>query len=334
MKRYFLFIFSAMLLTACVDEEQFSNTPEGNMEALWKLIDEHYCFLDYKAETIGLDWNEVHGRYGKMVHRGMTSAQMHEVLCNMLSELRDGHVNLYSAADIGRYWSWKDDYPANLDVELRDAYLGENYRIASGLQYRILDDNIGYIVYSSFSSGIGEGNIAEVLHYLRLCSGLIIDVRGNGGGQLDYEQRLASHFTNERILVGYRAHKTGPGHSDFSSLMEEYLEPSRTVRWQKPVIVLTNRSCYSATNTFVRDMLCCPNVRTLGDRTGGGGGMPFTGDLPCGWLVRFSACPQYDKEKHHIEFGIPASIPCELKAEDVARGYDTLIETARALLKQ
>ena len=251
----------------------------------------------------------------------------------MLSELRDGHVNLYTAANVGRYWAWKEDYPSNLDVELRASYLGKDYLIASGLSYRILDDNVGYILYSSFSSGIGEGNIAEVLHHLRLCSGLIIDVRGNGGGQLDYEQRLVSHFTNERILVGYRSYKTGTGHSDFSELYPEYIEPSKTVRWQKPVIVLTNRGCYSATNTFVRDMLCCPNVQTLGDRTGGGSGMPFTSELPNGWLVRFSACPQYDRDKQHIEFGIEPTIQCSLSMEDVAKGEDTLIETARALLR-
>lgn len=333
MKHLYLIILSVFFLSSCINEEQFDNTPEGNMEALWKMIDEHYCFLDYKAEAIGLDWNEVHGRYRQMLDKDMTSPQLQEVLCNMLSELRDGHVNLYTAANVGRYWAWREDYPSNLDVELRDSYLGKDYLIASGLSYRILDDNVGYILYSSFSSGIGEGNIAEVLHHLRLCSGLIIDVRGNGGGQLNYEQRLVSHFTNERILVGYRSYKTGTGHSDFSELYPEYIEPSKTVRWQKPVIVLTNRGCYSATNTFVRDMLCCPNVQTLGDRTGGGSGMPFTSELPNGWLVRFSACPQYDRDKQHIEFGIEPTIQCSLSMEDVAKGEDTLIETARALLR-
>ena len=328
----FIILFSTLTLAACVDEVQFDNTPEGNMEALWKIVDEHYCFLDYKAEAIGLDWDEVHARYRGKLDKNMSSAQLQEVLCNMLAELRDGHVNLYTASDVGRYWAWKEDYPSNLNDEIRESYLGTDYRIASGLYYRILDDNVGYIVYKSFSSAIGEGNIAEVLHHLRLCSGLIIDVRGNGGGQLDYAQRLASHFTNERILTGYRSHKTGTGHSDFSDLTPEYLEPSTTVRWQKPAIVLTNRGCYSATNTFVRDMLCCPNVRTLGDSTGGGSGMPFTSELPNGWLVRFSACPQYDREKRHIEFGIAPTIPCELKAGDVAKGEDTLIETARKLL--
>lgn len=333
MKRLFLIILSVLSLTSCVDEVQFDNTPEGNLEALWKIIDEHYCFLDYKAEAIGLDWDEVHGRYRQMLNKNMTTAQLQEVLCNMLSELRDGHVNLYTASDVGRYWAWKDDYPANLNEGIRESYLGADYRIAAGLRYRILEDNVGYVVYTSFSSGISEGNIAEVLHHLRLCSGLIIDVRGNGGGQLNYAQLLASHFTNERIHVGYRSHKTGTGHSDFSELSAEYIEPSTTVRWQKPAIVLTNRQCYSATNTFVRDMLCCPNVRTLGDSTGGGSGMPFTSELPNGWLIRFSACPQYDRNRNHIEFGIAPTIPCAMTPEDEARGADTLIETARALLR-
>lgn len=334
MKRFLIIIFSLLSLCSCVDEVQFTNTPEGNMEALWKIIDQHYCFLDYKSQAIGLDWNEVRATYRQQLHPNMNSYQLQEVLCNMLAELRDGHVNLYTASDVGRYWSWKEDYPSNLDTEVRDSYLGTDYRIAAGMRYKILDDNVGYILYTSFSSGIGEGNIAEVLHYLRLCSGLIIDVRGNGGGQLDYAQRLASHFTNERILVGYTQHKTGPGHNEFSSFTEEYLEPSTTVRWQKPVIVLTNRGCYSSTNTFVRDMLCCPLVKTLGDNTGGGSGMPFTSELPNGWSIRFSACPQYDKNKQHIEFGIAPTIPCALQEEDLKKGKDTLIEKAREILNQ
>ena len=38
----------SQMLTACVDEEEFPNTSQGNFEALWKIIDEHYCFFDYK----------------------------------------------------------------------------------------------------------------------------------------------------------------------------------------------------------------------------------------------------------------------------------------------
>ena len=99
-------------------------------------------------------------------------------------------------------------------------------------------------------------------------------------------------------------------------------------------MLLTNRSCYSATNTFVRNMKECPLVTVMGDRTGGGSGMPFSSELPNGWSVRFSACPMYDADMQQIEFGIEPDIYVSLTQEDVARNKDTLIEKAREFLKQ
>ena len=31
------------LFTSCIREEEFNNSPQGNFEALWKIIDEQYC---------------------------------------------------------------------------------------------------------------------------------------------------------------------------------------------------------------------------------------------------------------------------------------------------
>ena len=326
-------IFVLLSVTNCVREDTFDNTPEGNFEALWRIIDQHYCFLDYKAEAIGLDWNAIHTQYRKRISPDMNNSQLQEVLTEMLSELRDGHVNLYTSADVSRYWHWYEDYPRNWTQELRDRYLGTDYKIAAGIRYRILEDNIGYIVYESFSNGVGEGNLDDVMYYLRACKGLIIDMRGNTGGVLTYAEMLSQRLTNERILVGYTQYKTGTGHSDFSQPKAEYIEPSAGVRWQKPVVVLQNRECYSACNIFIRNARACPCVTTLGDTSGGGSGMPFSSELPNGWAVRFSASPSLDKDMQHIEFGIAPDVPCALDAADVAHGRDTLIERARELLK-
>jgi len=327
-------LLSFLLLTSCVKEDEYDNTPYGNFQALWEIIDEHYCFLDYKHAAIGLDWDEVRLRYGARISPTMSSMQLFEVLSEMLAELRDGHVNLYAAHDVGRNWSWFEDYPDNFSQDLQDDYLGTDYRIASGLNYRILDDNVGYVTVNSFASAMGDGNISEVLHWLRTCSGLIIDVRNNGGGDLTNADLLTARFTNIPIHVGYICHKTGKGHNDFSAPQPQFVDPSSGIRWQKPVVVLTNRSCYSATNTFVRNMRCCPNVTILGDQTGGGAGMPFSSQLPNGWSVRFSACPMFDTAMNHIEFGIQPDTLVALNDEDRIRGIDTLIEAARQLLRQ
>ena len=138
-------------------------------------------------------------------------------------------MNLSASHDYGRYWSWYEDYPANFSDSLCRRYMGTDYKIASGLSYRILDDNIGYVRYESFSSPIGSGNLDEVIYYLMLCRGLIIDIRDNGGGELTNAEKLAARFCNEKTLVGYIQHKTGRGHDDFSSMEPRYLEPASKI---------------------------------------------------------------------------------------------------------
>ena len=179
-----LWLCALPLLTACVDEEEFDNTPQGNFEALWKIIDEHYCFLNYKHEAYGLDWQQVYDKYRVRIDNDMSNKQLFEVLAGMLGELRDGHVNLNAAHDMGRYWSWYEDYPTNFSDTLLRRYMGTDYQIASGIKYKILDDNIGYMRYESFNDGIGEGNLDEVFKHMLLCRGLIIDIRNNSGGML------------------------------------------------------------------------------------------------------------------------------------------------------
>ncbi len=333
--RKLLYIFCLIpLFISCIDEEEFADTPQGNMEALWKIIDEHYCFLDYKQQEYGLDWDAVHQKYKERVKGSLTRKQQFEVLCDMLGELRDGHVNLSAAHDFGRYWSWFEDYPTNFSDTLIRRYMGTDYQIASGISYKILDDNIGYIRYESFSDPIGEGNLNEALSHMILCRGLIIDIRSNGGGMLTNAEKLAARFCQEKTLVGYYQHKTGPGHQDFSEKEARYLEPSANVRWNKPAVVLTNRRVYSAANEFAVYMKTLPNVRLVGDHTGGGAGMPFSSSLPCGWSVRFSAVPMYDAQGESAEFGIEPDYNVQQTDEDFAKGKDTLIEFARQLLVQ
>lgn len=320
--------------TGCIDVEEYNDDPQGNFEALWHIIDEQYCFLDYKAEEYGLDWDEVYDRYSKDIVSNMTDKDLFNVFDRMLAELRDGHVNLYTGFDVARYWDWYEDYPQNFSDSIQRIYLGKDYHIASGMKYKVLDDNVGYVYYESFSDAVGEGNLSDMLQELSICKGLIIDVRNNSGGQLTNASKIASRFTNEKILTGYICHKTGPGHSDFSEPYPVYLEPSNHLRWQKPVCVLTNRSAYSATNDFVNTMNQLDNVTIVGDKTGGGSGLPFSSELPNGWSIRFSASPMFDPQMNQLEFGIEPDVKVDMSSEDMDQEKDTIIERARQILSE
>lgn len=336
MKKYlysFVGFFLGITLLSCIREDVSGNSPQANFESLWKIIDEQYCFLEYKKQEYGLDWDEVHERYAKRITASMGSEALFEVLSEMVNELRDGHVNLHSSMASSQYREWFDAYPRNFSDSIQSIYLRKDYINSSGLTYQILENNIGYIYCESFSDGIGDGNLDQTLNRLAICDGLILDVRNNGGGNLTTAQKLASRFTNEKVLVGYMCHKKGPGHTDFSEPKPVFLEPSDGIRWQKKVVVLTNRRSYSATNDFVNSMKQLPHVTILGDKTGGGSGLPFSSELPNGWSIRFSASPMFDPEMNQLEFGIAPDRKVDMISEDMRKGKDTMIELACDLLK-
>ena len=334
--RLSLLILSLLLLTGCITEDVATDTRRGNFETLWQLFDERYCFFDYKAEEYGLDWRKVYEDYAVRVDEQMTEEQLFEVLSELCSELRDGHVNLVTPYGTSRYGAWFDDYPANYSDTLERCYLGrtEEYRSSGALKYKILPDNVGYVRCSSFENNFGDGTLHEMMRYLALCNGLILDIRNNGGGMLTAAEKLASLFVNEKTLAGYIMHKTGPAHAAFSAPEPLYVEPFEGLRWQKPVVVLVNRRTYSAANSFTMYLKGMPHVTILGDFTGGGSGMPLMSELPNGWSVRFSACPMLDRNGNHTELGIAPDVEADITSEDFQRSIDTLIETARTLLKQ
>lgn len=329
-----LFLLIGLLsATSCIREDVSGNTPEANFESLWKIIDEQYCFLEYKKQEYGLDWDQVHDAYAKRITPSMGWEALFEVLSEMVAELRDGHVNLTSSLASSQYRQWFDSYPRNFSDSIQSIYLKKDYNQSSGLTYQILENNIGYIYCSSFSNGIGDGNLDQTLNRLAICDGLIIDVRNNGGGNLTTAQKLAARFTNQKTLVGYMTHKTGKGHSDFSNPYPVYIEPSNGIRWQKHAVVLTNRRSFSATNDFVNSMKQFPLITIVGDKTGGGSGLPFTSEIPCGWSIRFSASPMLDPQMNQIEFGINPDVKVDMTSEDMQKGKDTMIEYACKLLK-
>jgi len=329
MRRYIhiLSVFlTCLFFVGCVDESAFENTPRGNFEQLWKILDEGYCFFEYK----GVDWDEVYNTYEKQIYARMTDDELFLVLSNMLSTLQDGHVNLMASKDRVSSWNGWVDIPDNFNEELIfHNYLGYDHWKVDGVRYTILNDNIGYIYYKSFTDDVDIKNMDTMFRILDRCQGIIIDVRNNRGGSIATARRLASRFAREKTLVGYAQHKSGKGRNDFSSPVPIYVSPSSAVNWNKKVVILTNCKTYSAANDFVNCMNYLPLTTTIGNRTGGGSGLPYTSELPNGWSVRFSASPHFNAKMEHLEFGIEPDIVADLIYEDHEKGIDTIIETAR-----
>ena len=330
-KKLLTYLLPALLLTGCVEEDQFSNSPTGNYDALWSIIDERYCFFEQARQQHGLDWDDVYHKYKPQVQAAESNAELFDIYGNMLRELKDGHVNLTSDYGTTYYWDWSLNHPLNFSDSLQRNYLGNDFRLTNGIKYTTLPSNIGYMYVGSFEGSISSDNVSLMLLRLAESKGIIIDIRNNGGGMLTSAEELAAHFVSGKTHCGYIQHKTGKGHNDFSSPEKLYIEPNGVI-WKKPVVVLTNRAVYSSANHFVMLVKPLPQVVVIGDKTGGGSGLPLNSTLPNGWTVRFSACPILDIEGKHTEFGIAPHEEVHITSADWNNGRDTIIERAIELI--
>jgi len=333
MKKLVLILF-VPLLFACKEEYVRDFDPQRNFDALWKILDTKYCFFEEK----GINWQGVKNIYEKNLNNIPNyEVGMFDFFAQMLDTLQDGHVNLYAPFDISRCKGWFEDSLENFNAQIISSKYLKDFRVAAGFQYNaVANGKIGYIRYSSFSDGISASGMDYIAAFFSDSKKLIIDVRHNGGGSLGYSSSFAACFFKEKTLTGYIRHKTGAGHNDFSDYQAIYTDPSEKIYdWSDfKVVILTNRRCYSATNEFINRVKHAPNVTVIGGTTGGGGGIPASSELPCGWLIRFSSVQLMDKNKQQIEFGIAPDIYINLSEEDIANGKDTMIEKAIEILNE
>ena len=330
MKKILFLIISTTFFISCNKNEtikEYNSDPHENFDALWKILDERYCYFSYK----NIDWTEVYNDFQPRINQVRNVFELFEIMSKMIDQLQDGHVNLYSPFDVSSCTGWFDSYPDDYNAEFLIKHFDFELRSAGGFAYTtIANHKIGYIRYNNFSSGFTIANLAYIdayFHQLNKVKGIIIDVRNNGGGSLSYSERLASCFFKEKTVTGYMRHKTDKCYDCFSEPTEIITDPTDApINWSdKKVIVLTNRRCYSATNDFVVRMKQAPNVTVVGSITGGGGGMPLSQELPNGWMIRFSAVPMYDAQMQHTEFGVLPDIEVHISPEDTD---DTILLTA------
>ena len=318
--------------------------PHAVFDEVWTFADTHYSYFDLKE----IDWDAVRAQYRPLVRRGMTDVELFDLLADMLYELRDGHVNLRSPFDLSRYWEWYLDHPPNFDGALleREYFRGDQEYAGPFVLYDFLDtreQNIGYARYASFADAVTAAHLDYLFERFAGRDGLIIDVRNNGGGSSSNGYRIAGRFVTERTVRGFQEYKDGPGRDDFTPPQEVVIAPPASgPRWSKPVVVLTNRSSYSATNLFVALVKGLPGVTVMGDTTGGGGGIPAFTELSNGWIVRVSAHRLSVAdwlgagEWRDVELGVDPDVEVHMAAAGEAGNEDgdrdTIIETALQLL--
>ena len=233
MKKIILLTLTIFTLFSCNKNEtirEYNSDPYDNFDALWEILDERYCYFSYK----NIDWTAVYNDFSPRVNQVKDVFQLFDLMAEMIDILQDGHVNLYTPFDVSSCTGWFDSYPADYNANFLSKHFDSELRSAGGFAYTTIENSkIGYIRYSSFSSSFTAANLAYInayFHALNDVKGIIIDVRNNGGGSLEYSERLASCFFKEKTITGYMRHKIGKCNDCFS-------DPTEVITDQMPLLI-------------------------------------------------------------------------------------------------
>lgn len=334
MKHFIVIIFAVFALLSCekmiFDEDKASTGPFVNFEYLWNEVDQKYSYHGLK----GVDWDAIGTKYQLMLYPQMTEDSLFTVLATMLNELRDDHVNLVAPFNVSTYKVYLTG-PDNYNQRTLDKHYLSNQRNTGSFKHAFISNsNVGYIRYRSFSDDVDNEALDHILTRYKNTKGLILDLRSNGGGNPSNIAMILERFATEKTLVGYNITRNGSGHNDFGPREPFYIGVHNGITYNKPLMVLTDRSCYSACTFFAFACKQFPNITLVGDTTGGGGGLPNGGQLPNGWTYRFSISQLLDiNGNNYAEQGVAPDIIVNFDWTDLSK--DEIIDKAiDEILKQ
>lgn len=200
------------------------------------------------------------------------------------------------------------------------------------VSWTILPSGTGYLEIRGWLSTPEWGAAVEAaLRDLARCLRLIVDLRGNAGGNLVAAQAFRDRFLTGRTVLGSIRFSRGDGTlGDHSPIIGE--PASSGPRWTRPVRFLTDRESYSATEDAILGLQGLPHVEVVGEPTGGGSGRPRTIPLTSRISATISRALTYDRHGRCIEgAGVPVdralAVRASLRRPDLVPA-STILSTA------
>lgn len=320
----------AAALAACADlvapREPKADDPGAIFDEVWREYDLHYAFFASRA----VDWNGVRDRIRPTALSGQSA--LHAALCRMLDTLHDHHVVLFAGPNACGSPGFVRSYAYDPTAAIH--YLSAYHLSASGLTTWGRIGTVGYIRMERFAGPEQAAEIDSALASFDYITGVVIDMRGNGGGNSMTAQSIAGRFADaERPYLTTRF-RSGPGHDDFGAPVTWRVRPAGAKRWTGPVALIVDHTVGSAGEDFTMAMRVLPNVLLVGERTSGTASNPLWRELPNGWSywVPQSMETTIDGITPTVDGGIPPALRVVTSAADSATGHDTMLDSALARL--
>ena len=148
--------------------------------------------------------------------------------------------------------------------------------------------SILYLYFSNFALSQAGANTGPVFNYFfnmlhrnyTNLKGIVIDVRGNGGGEIEDLDYLVGQMVTSQFTFGYTRYKNGVNRLDYTPWAPAVVKPwvQGSVNVTAPIVILADHLSVSMSEITTMAIKTLPNGKFIGTRTWGANG-PLTSSV-------------------------------------------------------
>lgn len=239
---------------------------------MFDVIEKSYPFLEVNKRINNLDWKSNKDAYLKRIESTKTDDDFIKEISLILNDLNNGHTEVISNSDgynflkdvyskTNWYDFWNDSTVNERYNNSNENFKKKNSEINFSSKKFILKDivynKIGYIYIPQMlpSNNSIEEDMATIKNYIQLLDNhkaLIIDIRGNAGGNDMYWHSLLSLITNKPLsTTGYVLFRN-------NSIVNNYIE--KRLLDTKPITSLPKSILENAPKEALKDFNCFSTI--------------------------------------------------------------------------
>ena len=197
------------------------------------------------------------------------------------------------------------------------------------VSWRSLGDSLGYVRISRWGGANLVAEFDQALEEFKGSKGLVIDVRGNGGGSDELADQVNGRLIEKPVISSIDFWRQA-GTDQFRKTIG-WVRPRGPWTYQGRVAVLIDEGCASACEHFASGIEAMGRVLLVGTPTNGAGGGPTVVTLCDGTTVAISRALGLRANGVVFEgHGIPPHIFSTPSLDDLRRNRDAALEIAKA----
>ena len=347
-------------------------------QAFWDGMNSNYVF--WSIETT--DWDNIYKVY-KPIFAGLDINKTSDIQKSvqyfraMTAGLKDSHYNItFGSPIMDSFVSPSTDrkqnagilrnryvfyyYDANYYLDSASIVSGKDSINVSGVDTTeavsgTIGGNILYLGFNRFnlknSYTSADNGVKKVLQFFidylhnppADFKGVVIDVRGNGGGDINDLNFLVGNMVGDKLIIGSTRNKNGNGRLDYTPWADAVVTPQPGARAVTvPVVALTDIWSASMSELTAMAIHALPKGHTVGEKTWGANG-PLTGNeiLNGGqftaanfmFVYTSSAMFRYKDGKIYEGEGFPPDFNVPFSENDFRTIGDTQLEKALGLMR-